>query len=43
MLEYTNCDGVAIGRGAMGNPWIFKRINNLLNGIEDMEPSEMRK
>lgn len=24
MMEYTNCDGVAIGRGAMGNPWIFK-------------------
>ena len=43
MLEYTNCDGVAIGRGAMGNPWIFKRINNLLNGIEDMEPSENEK
>jgi nifR3 family TIM-barrel protein len=27
MMEYTNCDGVAIGRGAMGNPWIFKGTN----------------
>lgn len=39
LLEYTGCDGVAIGRGAMGNPWIFKRINNLLKGMEDIEPS----
>ena len=27
MMTYTNCDMVAIGRGAMGNPWIFKEIN----------------
>ncbi|MBQ9519831.1 MAG: tRNA-dihydrouridine synthase, partial [Firmicutes bacterium] len=25
MLEYTGCDAVMIGRGAQGNPWIFKR------------------
>ncbi len=22
----TNCDGVMIGRGALGNPWIFKQL-----------------
>ena len=27
MLEYTGCDGVAIGRGAEGNPWIFEELN----------------
>lgn len=23
MMEKTNCDGVMIGRGALGNPWVF--------------------
>lgn len=31
MLEKTNCDAVMIGRGALGNPWIFRRINAYLN------------
>ncbi len=26
MLNQTGCDAVMIGRGAQGNPWIFKRI-----------------
>tara|TARA_Y100000994_G_C15550259_1_gene383765 strand:- start:21 stop:806 length:786 start_codon:yes stop_codon:yes gene_type:complete len=26
MIEYTNCDAVMIGRGSLGNPWIFKNI-----------------
>ena len=30
MLEYTGVDGIMIGRGAFGNPWIFKRINYYL-------------
>ncbi|SHK36157.1 tRNA dihydrouridine synthase DusB [Tepidibacter formicigenes] len=26
MINHTNCDAVMIGRGAQGNPWIFKRV-----------------
>jgi tRNA-dihydrouridine synthase B len=30
MLEYTKCDAVMIGRAALGNPWIFREINQYL-------------
>lgn len=43
MMEYTGCDGVAIARAAMGNPWIFSRIENLLNNKEDTEPKPEEK
>ena len=31
IVDETNCDAVMIGRGALGNPWIFtkKRLNSL--------------
>ena len=31
MLEKTNADANMIGRGALGNPWIFRRINAYLS------------
>jgi tRNA-dihydrouridine synthase B len=31
MMKETGCDGVMIGRGAFGNPWIFKNILRHLN------------
>lgn len=31
MLEKTNCDAIMIGRGALGNPWIFRKLNAYLS------------
>jgi len=30
MLEYTKCDAIMIGRGALGNPWLIKEIDTYL-------------
>ena len=45
MLKETSCDAVMVGRGALGNPWIFKGIAQTINGqAEDYLPSlEQRK
>jgi len=36
-LEKTGADGVAIARGALGNPWIFQQIEQMLNGKDVSE------
>lgn len=38
MRETTGCDAVMIGRGAMGNPWLFSRIRSAVLGSEDPGP-----
>lgn len=42
MLEETGCDGVAVGRAAQGNPWIFGQIRDALAGkpVRKPEPEE---
>ncbi len=30
MLDETGCDGILVARGALGNPWIFKEIEEYL-------------
>lgn len=39
MLEYTGCDGIMVGRGALGNPYIFEEIICALEGKEYVKPS----
>lgn len=40
LLEETGCDGIAIGRGARGNPWIFSEINHFFEtGKKKDKPS----
>ena len=31
----TGCDGVMIGRGSIGNPWIFSRVDHNLISLEE--------
>ncbi len=35
----TKCDGILIGRGAMQNPWIFRQINDVIEGRKPFQPS----
>ena len=39
MLRDTGADGVAIGRGAVGNPFIFREVIAALEGREYTEPT----
>ncbi len=44
MIEKTNCDGLLIARGALGNPFIFKQFNLMEKGIlYQPEESEILK
>ena len=44
MLEKTNCDAIMVGRGSMGNPWVFQQINAYLSDcIVIPEPSLIEK
>lgn len=40
MLEYTECDGVMIGRAALGDPWVFAEIKAALNGESFDAPTQ---
>ncbi len=38
LREHTGCDAVMIGRGALGNPWLFARLRELCAGRPDPGP-----
>ncbi len=43
LLEETKCDAIMVGRGAQGNPWIFKKIVRFLEDgtiVPDPSPEE---
>ena len=39
MFTRTGCDGIMIGRGALGNPWIFEEIISRKNGEKYTAPT----
>lgn len=43
MKEQTGCDGFMIGRGAQGNPWIFRQILHKLETGEDLPKPDIRE
>jgi nifR3 family TIM-barrel protein len=37
MMAETGCDGVVIGRGCLGNPWLFRNLERLFNRTGEPE------
>ena len=33
MMQRTGCDGVMIARAALGDPWLFERVNAAIEGL----------
>jgi nifR3 family TIM-barrel protein len=43
LKEVSNCDGIMVARGSMGNPWIFKQIERKLKGQEPLNITAKEK
>ena len=43
MIEYTACDGIMIGRGATGNPWLFEEITAAFDGRAYIPPTHEQR
>lgn len=41
LMQETSCDGIMIGRGAQGNPWIFKQINHYIEAGEALPEPDL--
>ena len=38
MMEQTGCDGVVVGRGCLGKPWLFRDLADVFTGREPQAP-----
>jgi nifR3 family TIM-barrel protein len=41
MMRETGCDGVVIGRGCLGRPWLFRELNDVFEGRLPPEPPRL--
>jgi nifR3 family TIM-barrel protein len=40
MMRQTGCDGVIVGRGCLGRPWLFRDLANVFNGRSPSNPPD---
>jgi nifR3 family TIM-barrel protein len=38
MMRQTGCDGVVVGRGCLGRPWLFRDLSDVFAGCEPADP-----
>ena len=43
MMRATGCDGVVVGRGCLGRPWLFGELVSVFDGIEPEDPPGLRQ
>src|SRR5712691_5521229 len=43
MMRETACDGVIVGRGCLGRPWLFRDLADVFNGREPADPPDFGK
>jgi nifR3 family TIM-barrel protein len=41
MMRQTQCDGVIVGRGCLGRPWLFRDLADVFSGREPTDPPEL--
>ena len=43
MMRQTGCDGVVIGRGCLGRPWLFAELAAVFDGREPADPPRLEQ
>ena len=41
MVEATGCDGVVVGRGCLGRPWLFRDLSDVFSGRQPADPPDL--
>src|SRR6185295_4853158 len=41
MMRTTGCDGVVVGRGCLGRPWLFRDLADVFEGREPQDPPDL--